>query len=136
MIPSCSPTGRVHRSCREKPVRSTECGAASQVQVFFPALRTLIATSFFKWTRRPRRGSPLPPRLPRTPFLDCGQTIEYLAKTESLTLGTFCSGNPPDAVLYFALPSPRVTPPYGGAYDQESSRRTKYSRSSRNHIFH
>src|SRR6266849_4776809 len=68
MILSCSPTVRVHRSCREKRARSTECGGAGQVQVFFPALRTLIANSFFKWTRRSSYDGPLPPRLPRTYF--------------------------------------------------------------------
>src|SRR5260370_12320833 len=34
MIPLCLPTGTAHRSCREKRVRSTECGAAGRSKFF------------------------------------------------------------------------------------------------------
>lgn len=51
------------------PANSSTCGAAGQVQVFFRALRTLIATSFFKRTRLPSHEGSLQPRLPRTPFV-------------------------------------------------------------------
>jgi hypothetical protein len=35
MIPLCSPTGRAHQSCREKRVRSTDCGAAGRSKYCF-----------------------------------------------------------------------------------------------------